>query len=111
MVVTEHRVRKVLCVCGKRCEATFPLQARAQTSYGPRVRATALYLMARQHIPFERTAEAMDDLLGVDCSTGFLDNLYSEGADGLEEFGEVVRDALRCSEVVHFDETPLKVNK
>ncbi|EQD46830.1 transposase [mine drainage metagenome] len=75
------------------------------------MRATALYLMARQHIPFERTAEAMDDLLGVDCSTGFLDNLYSEGADGLVEFGEAVRDALRCSEVVHFDETPLKVNK
>jgi len=33
------------------------------------VRASGLYLLSRQHLPTERAAEAMGDLLGVDCST------------------------------------------
>ena len=74
--VTEHRVFKLRCLCGQLNEGTFPKEARAQAGYGPRVRAFGLYLLARQHLPFERAAEAMEDLLGLSCSTGFLDDCY-----------------------------------
>ncbi len=77
MVVTEHRVIKLRCTCGNHCESAFPIEARAQTCYGPRIRANALYLMARQHLPLERTKEAISDLLGLNCSTGFLDDVWN----------------------------------
>ncbi len=111
IVVTEHRVYKLVCSCGQHNEAAFPPEARAPANYGPRVRAFGLYLLARQHLPFERAAEAMADLLGVHCSTGFLDDLYSEGAEGLDAFLEEVHRQLRASPVVHFDETPTRVGK
>lgn len=111
VVVTEHRVYKLRCKCGEVNEGTFPSEARAPTSYGPRVRGFGLYLLSRQHLPSERAAEAMADLLGVHCSTGFLDDCYSEGARALDAFIEEVASQLRASPVVHFDETPTRVRK
>ncbi|EQD48601.1 transposase, partial [mine drainage metagenome] len=75
------------------------------------MRASGLYLLSRQHLPSERAAEAMADLLGVHCSTGFLDDVYREGAAGLDDFIDEVRRQLRASAVVHFDETPTRVKK
>ena len=47
-----------------------------------------------EHLPTERAAEAMGDLLGVEGSTGFLDDVYREGADALGPFlDEVQRHA------------------
>jgi transposase len=111
IVVTEHRVYKLRCSCGEMNEGEFPPEARAPASYGPRVRGFGLYLLARQHLPFERAAEAMADLLGVECSTGFLDDLYREGAEALDAFLDEVRNQIRASSVVHFDETPTRVKK
>ena len=111
MVVTEHRVIKLRCSCGNHCESTFPIEARAQTCYGPRIRANALYLMARQHLPLERTKEAISDLLGLNCSTGFLDDVYNQGAEGLGTFIDEITSQLAEAEVVHFDETSIKVKK
>jgi transposase len=111
IVVTEHRVYKLRCVCGEMNEGSFPPEARAPASYGPRVRGFGLYLLSRQHLPFERASEAMAELLGVECSTGFLDDLYSEGAEALDAFLNEVRRQIRASSVVHFDETPTRVKK
>lgn len=105
MTTIEHRSEKRRCKCGTFTKAEFPPEARAHVSYGPRLRAYALYLLARQHLPFERAAEAICDMFGVSVSTGFLDSLYSEGANGLEAFLVEVLDQLRSAEVVHFDET------
>jgi len=84
MATTEHRSETRRCRCGKATKAAFPTEARAYACYGPRLRAVALYLLARQHLPFERCQEAIFDLFGVSVSTGFLDSLFSEGASGLE---------------------------
>lgn len=105
LVCTEHRAQRRRCSCGETTTARFPSQATAPACYGPRVRANGLYLLARQHIPFERAAEAMADLFGVNCSTGFLDALYSEAAEGLDGFLAEVLAQLTASEVVHMDET------
>jgi transposase len=105
MVTTEHRAETKRCQCGSTTKAAFPTEARSYASYGPRLRSVGLYLLARQHIPFERCQEALFDLFGVKVSTGFLDSLFSEGADGLEGFLIEVLEQLKASEVVHVDET------
>jgi|SRR5664280_834284 transposase len=108
---TEHRAESKRCGCGTVTKAAFPKEARGHASYGPRIRATALYLLSRQHLPFERTKEAMADLLGVTVSTGFLDSVYSEGADGLAGFLTAVLAQLRDTDVVYMDETSDRLGK
>ena len=107
--VTEHRAVTKRCHCGTATKGAFPAEARAYACYGPRLRAVALYLLARQHLPFERCQEAIADLFGMKVSTGFLDSLYSEGADGLEGFLVEVLDQLMAADVVHVDETSDKM--
>jgi transposase len=73
------------------------------------VRAHALYLMNRQLIPIERTAEIMSDLLGAPVSTGFLAGLARLAADGLDDLSDDLADRLAGSDVVHADETGARV--
>jgi len=48
-----------------------------KVSYGPRVRAIVVYLLGRQHVPNQRTAEAMADLFGIPIATGTVDAIYT----------------------------------
>jgi transposase len=105
IVATEHRSVRKRCSCGKLNAGAFPREATAPTSYGPNVRAAALYLLFGQHLSVERTAEAMSTMLGAEVSTGFVASLAKEAAGGLTPFIELVRRRLRASPLVHVDET------
>jgi transposase len=103
---TEHRAQTRRCACcGTATTASFPESVRAPVSYGPRVRAIVAYLLARQHIPVERTGEAMADLFGVRISTGAIDAIYAEAARRLAGFIAALVAVLRGLPVVHADET------
>lgn len=103
--VTEHRAQSRTCRCGASTTATFPSGVRAPISYGPRVRAIVAYLLARQHLPTERTAEAMVDLFGVRISTGGVDGIYADAARRLAGFITALVAILRALPVIHADET------
>lgn len=105
MVSTEHRSVKKRCRCGTLNAGTFPREATAPTSYGPNVRAAALYLLFGQFLSVERTAEAMSAMLGAEVSTGFVASLATEAAAGLGAFSDEVVRRLRASPLVHVDET------
>lgn len=107
--VTEHRVERRRCICGCRTTAAFPAEARAPTCWGPRVRAYAIYLLVRQHLPVERTAELLADMLGAPVSTGWLATLPKEGAERLSGFMDDLADRVADSDVVHADETGTRV--
>jgi transposase len=104
--VTEHRAQSRVCgCCGQATTAAFPDDVRAPVSYGPRLRAIVVYLLARQHIPVERCAEAMRDLYGVHISTGTIDAIYTDAARRLRGFIAALVALLRTLKVVHADET------
>lgn len=104
--VTEHRVQTRVCgCCGTKTTASFPEGVRAPVSYGPRIRAIVAYLLARQHIPVERTGEAMADLFGVHISSGAIDAIYAEAARRLTGFISALVTLLRSLPVIHADET------
>jgi Transposase IS66 family/zinc-finger binding domain of transposase IS66 len=64
--VIEHQARTRGCgCCGADTTAPFPQAVRPPVSYGPRVKALVAYLLARQHIPVGRVAEAMRRSLPV----------------------------------------------
>lgn len=107
--VTEHRAERRRCACGCRTAAEFPAEARAPACWGPRVRAYAIYLLVRQHLPVERTAELLADMLGAPVSTGWLASLAGEAANGLASFTDDLADRVAGSDVVHADETSTRV--
>ncbi len=105
VIATEHRSVRRRCSCGTLNRGAFPREATAPTSYGPNVRAAALYLLHGQHLSVERTAEAMSAMLGATVSAGFVASLANEATGGLTGFVEEIRQRLRDATLVHVDET------
>lgn len=105
LVAIEHRAQQRECRCGTVTTAAFPAEAVAPTCYGPGVAALGAYLLARQHLPVARAAEAMAQCFGAPVSTGWLASLLPDGADRLTGFLTEVRSSLRGAPVAHFDET------
>ncbi len=101
----EHRAVTKRCRCGAATKGQFPSSAKGPASYGPNVRASALYLLMGQHLPVERTAQAMASLLGTPVSTGFIASLVPEAACGLVGFLDELKARLRASALLHVDET------
>jgi transposase len=106
---TDHIAERRRCSCGHETTGVFPSEARAPVCWGPEVRAFAVYLMDRQHLPLERTAELLAELLGAKVSTGWLSSVQAEAADRLGPFITAVKISLAQAPVVHADETGTRV--
>ena len=107
--VTDHIAYRRRCVCGTETLGTLPPEARAPVCWGPEVRVIALYMLVRQHLPIERTAELLEDLLGAPVSTGWLCQIQQEAAVLLVPFLVDLKGRLRKEPVVHADETGTRV--
>jgi transposase len=108
-VVTEHRSLACVCGCGTTTVGEFPVGVRAPVSYTARVRATVVYLLARQHIPVARVQETMRDLYGLEVSPGAINNFYSDAARRLAPFIAALVALLKALPVLHADETTDRV--
>ncbi len=107
--VVEHVIERRRCGCGKLTSGAFPAGVSAPTQYGPRVRALAMYLLARQHLPYQRTAELFADWFGAEISIGTLASCVATGAEDLQGFLDEVHRQLINAPVAHFDETGARV--
>ncbi len=108
-VVSDHVIEKRRCACGTVTAGEFPPEARAPVCFGPEVRAFAVYLLVRQHVPIVRCAELLQDVLGVTVSAGWLCQVQLEAAGRLGPFIGEVKDRLRAAPVIHADETGTRV--
>lgn len=108
-VVTEYRsfVKECQC-CGQESRAQFPENVPRGVSYGERIRAVALYLMNQHLIPYERTAEICDEVLGTPLSVGALCELNEACHDRLEADTAAIKEEIKTSPVAHFDETGVR---
>jgi transposase len=109
LLVTEHRAERRRCLCGTTTAGRFPDHVRAAACYGPGVRALVCYLCVHQHLPVDRAAQLLADVLGAPVATGTLAAVVAEGARGLDGFVGVVRSGLAAAPVAHFDETGARV--
>jgi len=109
LLATEHRAERRRCACGTTTAAAFPDHVRAAACYGPGVRALVCYLCVHQHLPVDRAAQLLADVLGASVATGTLAAVLAEGAAGLDGFLAIIRDQLAAAPVAHFDETGARV--
>src|SRR3954467_4578116 len=107
--VVEHRLVSRRCACGVLTCAAGPVGVSAPVSYGPHAAAIAVYLCLGQHLPVERTACLLAELFGTPCPVGTVAAWTSRAAAGLAPFPAAARRALTEAELVHVDETGLRV--
>ncbi|MGW6257692.1 IS66 family transposase [Streptomyces sp. NPDC055085] len=110
MTVTEHRAHRCWCACGTVTAEPMPGEAAGPpSSYGPNVRALAVYLLVFQHIPVERTAILLKDVTGVEVSTGWVASLLPEAAGLVADSLHLIRALLSMGHILHADETTTRI--
>jgi transposase len=107
--VVEHRAQRRRCGCGTTTTASFPAQASAPACYGPGVRAAIASLCVGQHLPIDRAAQLLADLLGVPIATGTISGAVTRAAEAVAPAVQAIRRALVDAWVAHFDETGARV--
>jgi transposase len=107
--VVEHRLVSRRCGCGTLTRAAGPPGVSAPVQYGPHAAAIAVYLVLGQHLPVERTAALLAELFGTPMSVGTVAAWTARAAAGLAPFTAAARAALSEAELVHADETGLRV--
>ena len=108
--VTEHRVCEKRCPwCATHNDASFPAQVSPGASYGPNVKALAVYLVQAQLLPWQRTCALFGDLFGQPLAAGTLGTALAACHAGLAQPEEEIKQALTQAAVAHFDETGLYV--
>ena len=108
--VVEHRLVSRRCGgCGALTAAAAPAGVTAPVSYGPHAAAIAVYLVLGQHLPVERTASLLAEVFGTPMAVGTVAAWTARAAAGLAPFTAAARAALTSAELVHVDETGLRV--
>lgn len=108
--VTEHRsVCKDCPLCGRLSWGDYPAAVVNTVQYGERVQALSVYLSDYQLLPYDRQRELFADVFNQPLSVGTLQNIRQRCAQRLTPLVDAIRLALIDAEVVHFDESGLRV--
>jgi len=108
--VTEHRAEIKVCPrCGNQVKGDFPPGVTQPVQYGPRIKAQVSYLNNYQLIPWARTCELLGDFYGHAPAEALVLESNTAVVDGIEPSLDATRQQLIASDVVHFDESGLRV--
>ncbi|MEV6029409.1 transposase [Streptomyces sp. NPDC052036] len=107
--VTEVRLLRRCCWCGVvTCGQALP-GISGPACYGPNLRAFVTLPAAEGQISTERTAKLTAGLLDVEVSCGFVDRCLSRLGAPLDRFEAKLKQALRRSQVLGADESPISL--
>lgn len=110
--VCEHRAQIKTCpCCSLRNKAIFPESVTQPVQYGTELQAVATYLSQYQMVPFKRLQELFNDVFQIPLSQGTLDSILNRGYDNLARFESQAKQVVLSSELAHFDESGMRVNK
>jgi transposase len=108
--VTEHQAEIKICPnCGNRVKGDFPPDVTQSVQYGPRIKAQVSYLNNYQLIPWARTCELLGDFYGHTPAEAIVLESNAAVVDGIEPSLDATWQQLIASDVVHFDESGLRV--
>ncbi len=108
--VSEHRAEEKLCPrCRHTTTGAFPAEVTTTVQYGAGIKALAVYLLTYHLLPYDRTSALLGDLFGHAPAKGTLQTAVETCADGLVGVEERIKDALRQVDVLHNDETGVRI--
>ncbi|MBE2251918.1 MAG: IS66 family transposase [Myxococcus sp.] len=109
-IIAHRQVRETLaCACGE-CVVTAegPVNWQEKSRYAPSMVAHLITAKCADSIPLYRLEKEFQRL-GIPLSRSTMTDLFHTAADVLEPLSRRLLDIIRESEVVHADETSLKV--
>jgi len=110
MEVTEHRAEAKICpFCGNLNKAEFPSNVTAPVQYGTGVKSLMTYLSQYQLLPYDRIREFFQDLFEQDISQATCIQANESLYERLKNFEADIVERIKTSDVVHFDETGVRV--
>ena len=112
-VVTKLITHRGKCPkCNKQVCSTHPMQVSQSSgvSLGANAIATAAFLRYQTGLTLRKTCSVLKDLLGVKITPGGLSQHMDRLAKRLKSSYQNVADKLRCSDVVHTDQTAWWLN-
>jgi transposase len=108
--VTAHRAQIKVCpACGRANKGAFPAVVTQAVQYGPAVHTWASYFTNQHHIPVERTTEIFADLVQHRVSEATVLKASEQLDRCIAPSTEAVKGMLRDVEVLHVDESGLRV--
>jgi transposase len=108
--VVEHRALTKRCAtCDALTKGRFPKEIKAAVQYGSGVRARAVYLVNYQLLPYRRASELLRDFFSCLISPGSLRPIIAECSARALLTEVEIKNRLKQSEVIHVDETGLRV--
>lgn len=111
VLVTEHQADVKTCACcGKVVKAIFPRGIEKPVQYGEVLKAQIAYLSAYQLLPSGRLVELIADFYGQSLSEGTVLGGLETLAQAVQPSLERIRQDLLQSDLLHADETGLRVS-
>jgi transposase len=112
LAVTEHQALSCVCPhCSTLNRGVFPEEVTQPAQYGPQMLGLCVYLSQYQLLPLARTQELLVDLFGQAPSQGTLTAVIALGSRRLQPVETALKAALLRSEVLHSDETGVRVTQ
>jgi transposase len=112
LVVTEHQAEVKTCAgCSKVVKAVFPKGVENPVQYGEVLKAQIAYLSAYQLLPGGRLVELLADFYGQRLSEDTVLGMLETLAQAVQPSLAGIRQELLTSDLLHADETGLRVNQ
>jgi transposase len=110
VIVTEYQAQILEDSNGKRYTASFPSYVTRPVQYGPKTKATSVYMSQYQLIPYSRIEDYFSEQMSLNLSVGSVFNFNKEAYDALDGFEVIAKERLINSPRINADETGINVN-
>ena len=108
--VEEYQAETKTCDhCHSKVRAEFPEHVTTSVQYGSNLKSYAIYLRNQNFIPTDRLATLFEDLFSVPLSEGTIYNILDTFSKKALPFDGWVREKLLGSEIIHSDETGIRI--
>jgi transposase len=103
------------CTCpmqeNRKIKGTFPDSIKSSMQYGDNLRAFVVTLNTSGMIAIKRLHDILEGTFNIPISTGTISNIVSSMSEKLDPALSWIKDQVTRSEVVHFDETSVPIDK
>src|SRR6266851_1553050 len=96
-------------MCSHLTRASFPTAVVAPAQYGTGIQSLATYVVEGQAVPYARASQLLQELLGVQLCAGSIASFVTTCHQQLAEVEKALKAALVKTNVIHQDETTLRV--